>query len=84
MPMAPMWPLSHLLLDVNHFIAVVDAIAHIDIKPPSLTKQGFVAGSAAAVAVAGRVALRIRLRFQNHAPQQLAIRQPGVSPTGSR
>ena len=53
MPMAPMWPLSHLLLDVNHFIAVVNAIAHIDIKPPRFTKQGFVAGAAAAVAVAG-------------------------------
>jgi hypothetical protein len=54
--------------------AVVNAIAHIHIKPPSLTKQGFVAGGAAAVAVAGRVVLRIRLRFHNHAPQQLPIR----------
>ena len=71
MPMAPMWPLSNLLLDVNHFIAVVDAIAHIDIKPPRLTKQGFVAEGAAAVAVAGGLALAIRLRFHNHAPEQL-------------
>ena len=37
--------------------AVVNAIAHIDIKPPRLTKERFVAGGAAAVAVAGRVVL---------------------------
>jgi hypothetical protein len=52
----------------------VNAIAHIDIKPPRLTKQGFVAGGAAAVAVTGGLVLGIRLRFHNHAPQQLAIR----------
>ena len=57
----------------HHFHAVVNAIAHIHIKPPRLTKQRFVAGGAAAVAVAGGVALAIRLRFHNHAPQQLAI-----------
>ena len=50
---------------------MVNAIAHIDVKPPRLTKQGFVAGGAAAVAVAGGVGLPIRLRFHNHAPQQL-------------
>ena len=49
---------------------MVNAIAHIHIKPPRLTKQRFVAGGAAAVAVAGGVALAIRLRFHNHAPQQ--------------
>ena len=53
---------------------MVNAIAQIDIKPPRLTKQGFVARGAAAVAVAGGVVLLIRLRFHNHAPQQLAIR----------
>jgi hypothetical protein len=37
--------------------AVVNAIAHIDIKPPWLTKQGFVAGGTAAVAVAGEEGL---------------------------
>ena len=57
----------------HHIDAVVNAIAHIHIKPPRLTKQRFVAGGAAAVAVAGGVALAIRLRFHNHAPQQLAI-----------
>jgi len=31
------------------------------------------AGGAAAAALAGRVVLRIRLRFHHHAPQQLAI-----------
>ena len=51
---------------------MVDAIAHIDIKPPRLAKQGFVAGGAAAVAVTGGVVLRIRLGFHNHAPEQLA------------
>ena len=49
-------------------------MAHIHIKPPRLTKQGFVAGGATSVAVAGGLALAIRLRFHNHAPQQLAIR----------
>ena len=50
---------------------MVDAIAHIHIKAPRLSKQGFVAGGAAALAVAGRFLLGIRLRFPNHAPQQL-------------
>ena len=53
--------------------AIVNAIAHIDVKTPRLTKQRFVAGAAAAVAVAGGLVLRIRLRFHNHAPQQLAF-----------
>ena len=53
---------------------MVHAIAHIHIKPPRLTKEGFVAGGAAAVAVTGGLVLGIRLRFHNHAPQQLAIR----------
>ena len=52
----------------------MNAIAHIDVKTPRLTKQGFVAGGAAAVAVAGRLLLGIRLRFHNHAPEQLTIR----------
>ena len=52
----------------------MNAITQIHIKPPSLTKQGFVAGGAAAVAVTGGLVLGIRLRFHNHAPQQLAIR----------
>jgi len=59
---------------VHHLHAVVNAIAHIDVKVPRLTKQRFVAGGAAAVAVAGGVVLRIRLRFHHHTPQQLAIR----------
>ena len=54
--------------------AVVDAIADIYVKTPRLAKQGFVARGAAAVAVAGGVALAIRLRFHNHPPHQLAIR----------
>jgi len=51
---------------------VVNAVAHIHIETPRLTKQRFVTGGAAAVAVAGGVVLRIRLRFHNHTPQQLA------------
>ena len=45
---------------------------HVDAAFPRLTKQGFVAGAAAAVAVAGGVVLGICLGFHNHAPQQLA------------
>jgi len=51
---------------------VVNAIAHIHIKPPRLTKQGFVAGGAAAIAVTGGVVLGIRLGFHKYAPKQLA------------
>jgi len=51
----------------------VNAIAHIHIKTPRLTKQGFVAGGAAAIAMAGWLPLGIRIRFHNHAPQQLAL-----------
>ena len=51
---------------------MVYAIAHIHIKQPRLTKQGFVAGGAAAMPVAGGLALAIRLRFHNHPPKQLA------------
>jgi len=51
---------------------VVNAIAHIHIETPRLTKQGFVAGGAAAVAVAGGLLLGISLRFHKYAPQQLA------------
>ena len=52
---------------------MVNAIAHIDIKPPRLSEESFVAGGAAAVAVAGRLLLGIRLGFHNHAPQEIAI-----------
>jgi len=51
---------------------VVDSIAHVHIKPPRLAKQGFVAGGAAAVALAGGLILQIPLPFHNHAPQPLA------------
>jgi len=52
---------------------MVNAIAHIDIPMPWVPKQGFVAGGAAAIPVAGGLLLGIRLRFQKYAPQQLAI-----------
>ena len=65
---SPAWGfLCHGSLD-----AVVDAIAHIPIRPSRLPKQGFVAGAAAALPVAGGVVLGIRLRFHNHPPKQLA------------
>ena len=53
---------------------MVNAIAHIHIETPRLTKEGFIAGRAAAVAVTGGLALAIGLCFHNHAPQQPAIR----------
>jgi len=52
---------------------VVNAIAHIHVKASRLTKQGLVAGGAAAIPVAGGLLLGIRLRFHHHTPQQLAI-----------
>ena len=53
---------------------MVNAIAHIHIKTPRLTKQGFVAWGAAAMPVAGGLALAIGLRFHHHAPPRRAIR----------
>ena len=50
---------------------MVNAIADIHTETPRLTKQGFVAGGAAAIPVAGGLLLGIRLRFHHHAPQQL-------------
>jgi multisubunit Na+/H+ antiporter MnhG subunit len=52
---------------------VVDAIAHIDVKTPRLSKERFVAGGAAAIAVAGGIVLGIRLRFHDHTPAQTSI-----------
>ena len=40
---------------------------------PWLTKERFVAGGAAAEAVAGGVVLGIRLGFHHHAPEQAAV-----------
>ena len=51
----------------------MDAIAHIDVKTPWLTKERFVAGAAAAMPVAGGIGLAICLRFHNHAPKQAAV-----------
>jgi len=61
------------LLPHGSLHAVVNAIAHIHIKPPRLTKQRFVAGAAAAMPVTGGLALAIRLRFHNRAPKEVAI-----------
>jgi len=52
---------------------VVNAIARIDIEASRLTKQGFVAGGAAAIPVAGGLLLGMRLLIRHQAPQQLAI-----------
>jgi len=59
---------------IHSFDVVVDAIAHIGIKPPRLTKQDFVSRGAAAMPVSGGYcfaeafgyALAIRLRFHKH------------------
>ena len=73
-------------LNVHPFHAVVNAIAHIDIKTPRLTKECFVAGGAAAVAVASGLLLGIRLGFHHHAPQQapvpLALHQQATNQVG--
>ena len=61
------------LLQHGSLHAVVDAVAHIDVKTPWLTKERLVAGGAAAIAVASRLILRISLGFHNHAPQQAAF-----------
>ena len=59
---------------ISHsFHAVVNAIAHIYIKQPWLTKERFVAWGAAAEAVAGGVVLGIRLGFHHHTPKQAAV-----------
>ena len=73
-------------LNVHPFHAVVNAIAHIDLKPPWLTKERFVARGAAAIAVAGGVVLGICLGFHHHAPQQapvpLALHQQATNQVG--
>jgi hypothetical protein len=51
----------------------MNAVADINIETTRLTKQGFIAGRAATVAMAGGVVLGIRLRFHNHPPQQRTI-----------
>ena len=56
----------------DHVDAVVHAVGEIDVEPAGLPEEGVVARRAAAVAVAGRLALAVGLRFHNHAPQQLA------------
>ena len=49
---------------------MVNAIAHIHIKTPWLTKLHFVAGGAP---LAGGVVLGLRLRFHHHTPEQAAV-----------
>jgi hypothetical protein len=51
----------------------VNAIAHIHIETPRLTKQRFVAGGAAAIAMASGLLLGIRLGFHHHSPEQAAV-----------
>ena len=52
---------------------MVDAVADIHIKATWRTEQGFVLGRPAPVAVAGGFILGIRLRFNDHAPEQAAV-----------
>lgn len=52
---------------------MVDAIADIDVKTLWLTKERFVAGGAAAIAVAGGVVPGIRLLYHHQTPEQAAV-----------
>jgi hypothetical protein len=52
---------------------VVNAVAQIDVKTPRLTKELFVAGGAAAIAVAGGVVLGMRLRLAGPARMPIAL-----------
>ena len=60
-------------LNVHPFDAVVNAIAHIHIETPWLSKERFVAWGAVAVSVAGGVVLGIRLGFHHQTPQQAPV-----------
>ena len=64
--------------------AVVNAVAHIDVKASWLSKERLVADGAAAIAVAGGVVLGIRLRFQHHTPEQAAVYLPFHQPTANQ
>ena len=78
-PIGPITAIGH------HIHAVVNAIAHIDIKTPWLTKERFVAWGAAAKTVAGGGVLGIRLGFNHHAPEQaflLAFHQQATDEVG--
>jgi len=55
----------------HHVAAVMHTVAGVDVKMPRLAKKGCVAGTAAAVSMAGRLALAIGFRFHNHPPAQL-------------
>ena len=63
---------------------MVNAIAHIHVKPPRFPKKRFVAGSAAAVAMAGGLLLGIRLRFHHHTPEQAAVCLAFHQPTANQ
>lgn len=56
---------------MHNIHTVGHAIGEIHIPMPRLTENGFIAGGEAAVAVARRFLLGIRLRFHNHAQEQL-------------
>ena len=63
--------------------AVVNAVAHIDVKASWLSKERLVADGAAAIAVAGGVVLGIPPPFPTPHPTA-GCRLFGVSPAGSR
>ena len=62
---------------------MVEAVAHIHIKAPRLTEQGFVLRRTAAVTVTSGIVLGIDLGLNDHAPEQaavvLAIHQPAAN-----
>ena len=65
-------PISPISAIGYHIHAVVHAIGEIHIPIAWWAKKRFIAWAAAAKPVTGGLALAIRLRFHNHAPQKLA------------
>ena len=67
----------------HHVHAVMNVVVHIDVKPHWLTKERFIAGGAAVIALTSVVVLGIRLRFHHNTPEQaavyLALHQPAAN-----
>ena len=61
------------LLLHGSLLAMVEAVAHIHIKAPRLTEQGFVLERPLPITMGSVIAPGILLRFNNHAPEQVAV-----------
>ena len=51
----------------------MNAVAHVHVEATGFAKERFVTGGSAAIAMAGGLILRIRLRFHHHTPEQAAV-----------